>query len=82
LRPRAAEEWSASDEEGVEELALNGGKDPIDLVARYGFEITDLQADGAGSFLHVPRCGLGGRIARMEEHGNTNSIGHQFMQEF
>ena len=66
----------------VEALALNGGKDRIDLAARYGVENTDLQTDGAGSFLHVPRCGLGGRIARIEEHGNTNSLGHQFMQEF
>jgi hypothetical protein len=82
LHTRAAEEWSPSDEEGVEALALNGGKDRIDLAARYGVENTDLQTDGAGSFLHAPRCGLGGRIARTEEHGNTNSLGHQFMQEF
>jgi hypothetical protein len=53
LHIRAAEEWSPSDEEGVEALALNGGKDRIDLAARYGVENTDLQTDGAGSFLHA-----------------------------
>ena len=41
-----------------------------------------MQPDGGGGFLRVPQRGLGvGSIGRIDEHGNTNSLGHQLMQE-
>ena len=82
MHAAAGEECVGSDEEGIGALARKGGKGRIDLAARAGVEDMDLQPDGAGSFLHVPQCGLGGRsIGRIDEHGNTNGLGHQLMQE-
>jgi hypothetical protein len=82
LDAAAEEECVASDEEGVGALARNGGKSRIDLAARAGIEDVDLQPEGAGRFLSLPQCGLGGRsIGRIDEHGNTNGLGHQLMQE-
>ena len=42
-----------------------------------------MQPDDAGSFLHVPAMWwLGGRsVGRIDEHGNTNGLGHQLVQE-
>ena len=58
---------------------------------RAGVEDLDLQPDGAGGFLQVPQCGLGTRTpisrqarrvgGRIDEHGNTNCLGHELMQE-
>jgi len=46
---------------------------PVDLPARAGIEPLDLRPDPAGSSLHVPRCGLGGRgIGRIDEHGDPS----------
>jgi len=82
LYTAAAEESVGSDEEGIGALARKGGKGRVDLVAAAGIEYLDLQPYGAGSFLHVPRCGLGGRsLGRVDEQGNTNGLGHQLMQE-
>src|SRR5262245_57689601 len=40
------------------------------------------QPDGGGGFLYLPyRCRGDWRIARIDEHGNTNNLGHQLTQE-
>jgi hypothetical protein len=54
----------------------------FDLATRTGVEDMELQADRAGSFLHLFQCGLGGpRHGRIEEQGNASSLGHQLVQE-
>ena len=82
MHAAAGEERVGSDEEGIGALARKGGKGRIDLADRRGVEDLDLQPDGGGGFLHVPQRGLGGRsIGRIDEHGNTNGLGHQVMQQ-
>jgi hypothetical protein len=55
-------------------LVREGGKGRIDLADRAGVQDLDLQPGGAGGFLHLPQCGLGGRnIGRIEEHGSCMS---------
>jgi hypothetical protein len=82
LHAAAGEESVASDEEGIGTLAREGGKGRIDLADRRGVEDMDLQPEGTGNFLHASQCSLGVcRIGRIDQHGNTNSLGHQLMQE-
>ena len=72
----------ARDEEGIGALARKAGKGRIDLADRTGVEDLDLQPNGGGGFLHLPQRGLGDRsIGRIDEHGNTNGLGHQVVQE-
>jgi hypothetical protein len=81
LRGAGDEECIGGDEERIQALARKTGKGRIDLVDRTGVENLDLQTDGRGGFLHGLQCGFGGgRIGRIDEHGKTNSLGHQVMQ--
>jgi hypothetical protein len=82
LYAAADEEYFGSHEEGIGAVARKGGKGCIDLADRRSIEDMDLQPDGAGSFLHLPQSGLGCRsVGRIDEHRNTNRLGHQLMQE-
>jgi len=76
------EEPFGSHEEGVGTLARKGGKGRIDLADRRSTEDMDLQPEGAGGVLHIPQRGLGGpRVSRIDQHRNTNGLGHKLMQE-
>jgi len=82
LHAAAEEKCVGSDEEGVGALARKVGKSRVYLADRTDVEDLDLQSDGGGGLLHLPQRGLGGRsIGRIDKHGNTNSFGHEFMQE-
>jgi hypothetical protein len=82
LHAAAGEEKVASDEEGIRALARKKGKDRFNLAARAGAENKHLQPEGAGGFLHLPQCGFGTRgIGRIDEHGKSNRLRHQLMQE-
>ena len=59
-----------------------GGKGCIDLASRADVENLDLQPDDLGGFLYVPQSGLSAcTICRIDEHGKTNGLGHQLMQD-
>ena len=82
LHTAVGEECVGSDEESIKVLALKDGKGRIDFAGRAGVEDIDLQPDSAGSILHGLQCGLDScRTGGIDEHGNTNSLGHQLMQE-
>jgi hypothetical protein len=49
---------------GFQARALTEGKGRIDLAARAGFENFNLRPDGAGGFLHAPRCRVAAASAR------------------
>ena len=64
-------------------LAREGDEGCIDLADRRGIEDhLNLQPHSGGGFPHVPYRGLGGRsVGRIDEHGNTNGLGYQVMQQ-
>src|SRR6516162_4693660 len=70
----ASEKRIVAHEECVGRFAKKSScEGPVDLPARAGIEPLDLRPDPAGSSLHVPRCGLGGRgIGRIDEHGDPS----------
>src|SRR5262245_17490855 len=72
----------AADEERIRALARKCGKGHIDLSDRVGIEDLELQAERRGGFLRASQRGFRDRwIARIDQNGNTNGLGHQFMQE-
>jgi hypothetical protein len=81
LHAAAAEECAGSDEESIGALALNGAKSCIDLAARPGVEDLDLQPEDGGGFPQLLKQGINDRT-RIDQNSNTNSLGHQLMQEF
>ncbi len=71
-----------TDEQGIGALARKGGKGCIDLAIVLGVENLDFQSERGSGCLHVPHRGLGVRsTGRIDEHGNTNGLGYQVMQE-
>ena len=77
LHSAVEEECVAGDEQGIKPLERKSGKGRIDLADCTGVEDLGLQPDGGGGFLHAPQRGLGdGGIARIDQHGNTNSLRH------
>jgi hypothetical protein len=76
------EECVAGQEESLGALAGKCGKSRIDFADRGGFDDLNLQADGGGCFANIPQYGFGVyNIRRIDEHANTNGLGHQLMQE-
>src|SRR4029077_189738 len=76
------EEPVGGHEQSVGPLARKCGEGRIDLSARADVDRVDWGPDTASSFPHVSRHGLGRlSIGRIDEHGNTNSLGYQLMQE-
>src|SRR5262249_1817036 len=72
----------AANEEGITAFARKCGKGRIDLSDRVGIKDLELQPEGRSSFLRALQCGVSdGWIARIDQNGNTNGLGHQFMQE-
>ena len=73
---------SGADEEGIGALARKGDKRRIDLADRAGVEDLKLQPDRGSRLLQVPQRGFGVcGVGRIDEHGNTNGLGHQVVQE-
>jgi hypothetical protein len=82
LAAATAEERVGGDEEGIRPLAYESGEGRLDLPAGAGVEDLNLQSDGACGFRYVSQHGLGGgSIDRIDQHRNTNGLGHQLMQE-
>jgi hypothetical protein len=58
------------------------GKGCIDLTDRRGVQNLDIQSERRGGLLHLPQRGLDVRnTGRIFEHGDTNGVGYQIMQE-
>ena len=58
------------------------GKGRIDLADRAGVKDLDILAPWRERLPGIPRCGPSDAcISRIEQHGNTNGFGRQFMQE-
>jgi hypothetical protein len=59
-----------------------GGKGRLDFVACAGVEGLDLQSDRARSFRYLSKRSLEApSIAWIDQHGNSNGLGHQFAQQ-
>src|SRR5262245_56794399 len=82
LHASAGEETVAADEQGVGRLAAKGCEGRLYLAASAGVEHLNLQSEGTRSFRYVAQRGLGGHsVCRIDQHGDTNCLGHQIMQE-
>src|SRR5215471_10980026 len=82
LHTATDQEGIASDEQNIEALARKCGKGCIDLADRTGVEDLDLQPHGGSGLLYLAHRGLDDcGIAWIDQHGNTNGLGHHLMQE-
>src|SRR5262245_60045564 len=83
LDPPVEQERCAADDEGVRSLTHKSSECSIEFKAVAGVENLDLQPHGASNCSHISQYGISaGSIPRIDEHGNTNSSGHQRPQEF
>ena len=76
------EEGIRADEQGLGSLSRKSREPRIDLVDCAGVADLDLQAHRAGRCFYVSQYGLRIGIGWIDEHGNTNGLGHQLTQEF
>ena len=73
----ADEEGVGSNEECLGPVAHEGGEGHIDLAAGAGIDELNLQSEAACSFRYLSQRGLGiRRIARIDQHGNSNRFRH------
>src|SRR6266540_3891189 len=83
LDTSAVEEAVVANEDGVRRLACKCGKCRIDLPAGADALNLNLQSHGAGSRWCVSFHRLDTRsIGRIDEAGDTSSLGYQLMQQF
>src|SRR6516162_11159117 len=68
--------------ERVGPVPHESGEGRLDLPAGTGFEDLNLQPYSACSFRYVSKRGVGSRdICWIDQHGNTNGLWDQFVQE-
>src|SRR6476660_799304 len=83
LDPPVEQERCAADDEGVRSLTHKSSECSIEFKAVAGVENLDLQPHGASNCSDISQYRISaGSIRRIDEHGNTNSSGHQHTQEF
>ena len=82
LNTPADEERVGANEKCVGPVAHEGSEGRLDLAAGAGVEDLNLQSDGACRFRYLSQRGLGdGSIGRINQHGDTNRLGHQLVQQ-
>src|SRR5262249_16877394 len=62
-------------------VAHEGGEGRLDLAFAAGLDDLNLQSECTGSVRYVSLRALGSRIGRIDQHGNTNGLGQQLVQQ-
>src|SRR5262249_3943982 len=81
LDASAGEEHVASDVQGIGAVVHEGGEGRLDLAPGAGVEDLDLQAHCTSSFRYLSYALGTCDIGRIDQHGNPNGLGHQFLQK-
>src|SRR5262249_13664370 len=76
------EKCIGGNQEGIGAFSRKGAKGRVDLADCRSVKDLDFQPNGECRFLRIPYSSCGDRsIARIDEDGNTNSLGCKLMQE-
>src|SRR5262245_8769915 len=81
LEASAREEDITSDVQGVGAIAHESGEGRLDLAAGAGVEDLNLQSHCTGGFRYVSYALGTSDIGWIDQHGNSNGLGHQLVQK-
>src|SRR5262249_41650652 len=81
LDASARKEHITSDVQGIGAVAHEGGESRLDLATGAGVEDLNLQSHCTGGFRYVSYALGTSDIGRIDQHGNSNRLGYQLVQQ-